>query len=288
MKPLLKLTHWCLDLIFPKYCLGCGLEGSYLCPACFSSIPVCLSTNCFICGRRSPSGLACDNCRHKERSSLNGIMVAADWKNLLLRQIIYEYKYRFVKELSIPLSQLMISFLQTDMLLNCPPDKLILVPVPLHGRRFAWRGFNQAELLAQKISAHFDIPLAKNILVRSRHTLPQRTAKTQVARAANIKNAFTLSKNHSSLSSLRAPQKRDDVKSRARKAQWATGLYWGDHVALREAIPRNTTQNLNSLKNKTVILVDDICTTGLTFEDCARALKSLSPKEIWGLVIARG
>ncbi|MBU3901223.1 hypothetical protein KKF25_01090, partial [Patescibacteria group bacterium] len=190
-----------------------------------------------------------------------GILVAADWNNLLLRQIIYEYKYRLVKELAAPLSQLMINFLQTDKLMNYPTDKLILIPVPLHGRRLAWRGFNQAEVLAQKIGDHFKITLVKNILVRSRHTLPQREIKDQSARALNIKNAFALSKY--SLS-LRVPQKRG------------------------EAIPCDTAPNSNPLENKIIVLIDDICTTGATFEDCARTLAPLEPKEIWGLVIARG
>jgi len=46
--------------------------------------------------------------------------------------------------------------------------------------------------------------------------------------------------------------------------------------------------NFTGLKNKTVILIDDVCTTSSTLEECARILKPLKPKEIWGLVIARG
>jgi len=40
--------------------------------------------------------------------------------------------------------------------------------------------------------------------------------------------------------------------------------------------------------NKTLILIDDICTTGATLKECAKILKTLKPKEIWGLIIARG
>ncbi len=40
--------------------------------------------------------------------------------------------------------------------------------------------------------------------------------------------------------------------------------------------------------DKTIILIDDIATTGATLKECAKALKPLKPKEIWGLVIARG
>lgn len=245
MTPLFKILNWCLDLIFPKYCLSCNLEGSYLCPDCLKSLSPLKSVSCFVCGHRSPTGYACPKCRQRVNSYLSGILIASEWNNLLLRQIIYEYKYRFIKELANPLSELMINFLQTNKLMNWQTDKLIIIPVPLHGRRLAWRGFNQAGLLAQKISTRFNIPLAKNILIRSRHTLPQRAAKTQAARAANIENAFALT-------------------------------------------PKFNADQNNFLKNKIVVLIDDICTTGATLQDCARALKPLGPKEIWGLVVARG
>jgi predicted amidophosphoribosyltransferase len=46
--------------------------------------------------------------------------------------------------------------------------------------------------------------------------------------------------------------------------------------------------NPPALEGKNVLLIDDICTTGATLEECAKTLKPLKPKEIWGLVLARG
>ncbi len=42
------------------------------------------------------------------------------------------------------------------------------------------------------------------------------------------------------------------------------------------------------LKNKIIILIDDVSTSGATLEECAKALNSLKPKQIWGLVTAQG
>lgn len=249
LKPLLnKVLSWSLDLIFPRHCLGCNLEGSYLCQSCLKLLLPLKSLSCFICGRRSPTGHICQGCARQHRSYLEGILVAAEWNNLLLRQIIYEYKYRFIKELAEPLSKLIIEFLNTAQPACWPrqPDhnQLLIIPVPLHGRRLAWRGFNQAELLAQKISSRFNIALAKDFLIRSRHTIPQREIADKKIRLENIKEAFYLS-----------PKIKD------------------------ENYP---------LKNKIVILIDDISTTGATLQECAREIQKLKPKEIWGLVIARG
>jgi len=246
-KHLKAILSWCLDLIFPRSCLGCGQDGSYLCRDCRDSLPIASCANCPFCGRRSPTGYACQKCRRQHHSSISGILIASDWNNLLLRQIIYEYKYRFVKELADPLSNLATNFLERiDFIktLRCSETEIIVIPVPLHKKRLAWRGFNQSELLAQQISKKFNTAVNNDILIRSRHMLPQREVADKKARAANIKNAFALS-------------------------------------------PK---LNLNddAIKNKIIILVDDICTTGSTFQDCARALAPLKPKEIWGLVIARG
>lgn len=44
----------------------------------------------------------------------------------------------------------------------------------------------------------------------------------------------------------------------------------------------------NDLKNKNIILIDDISTTGATIKECAKTLKTLKPKTVYGLVIAKG
>lgn len=42
------------------------------------------------------------------------------------------------------------------------------------------------------------------------------------------------------------------------------------------------------VKDKTIILTDDICTTGATLNECARILKEAGAKKVIGFVIARG
>ena len=46
-------------------------------------------------------------------------------------------------------------------------------------------------------------------------------------------------------------------------------------------------QNKNLIKEKKILLVDDVFTTGSTMEECARVLKDSGAKEVWGIAAAR-
>jgi len=54
--------------------------------------------------------------------------------------------------------------------------------------------------------------------------------------------------------------------------------------------PKNKFKIINTqiIKNRNIILVDDVCTTGATLNECARLLKESGAKKITGFVIARG
>ncbi len=67
-----------------------------------------------------------------------------------------------------------------------------IVPVPLHWRRRAWRGFNQSQILGERLALALGLPL-KPILRRIRHTKMQ-TRIPKEKRAENVRGAFALEK----------------------------------------------------------------------------------------------
>jgi ComF family protein len=65
----------------------------------------------------------------------------------------------------------------------------LVVPVPLHPRRLAERGFDQAALLAGPMARSLDIAYAPRGLVRTRET-PHQASLDRAARVANVASAF--------------------------------------------------------------------------------------------------
>ncbi|WP_312070920.1 ComF family protein, partial [Anaerotignum propionicum] len=64
-----------------------------------------------------------------------------------------------------------------------------LTGVPLHAHKQKERGFNQAEILCQSISLYTEIPYEKDILTRTKETIPQSKLSAK-ERHKNIKNVF--------------------------------------------------------------------------------------------------
>lgn len=84
----------------------------------------------------------------------------------------------------------MVSLLIRDFWKSDAPSFDLVVPIPLHVKRKKWRGFNQAEIIAEDLAQKFKVRLG-NQLVRNRET------KTQVGlskdeRKKNINGAFSL------------------------------------------------------------------------------------------------
>ena len=68
----------------------------------------------------------------------------------------------------------------------------IIVPIPLHWTRYAWRWFNQSEEMANVLSKYSKKPVV-HLLERSKKTLWQAGLSRQ-DRAVNLRQVFTLAK----------------------------------------------------------------------------------------------
>jgi len=170
---------------------------------------------------------------------MKGIIVASSYENKLLRKAVRFFKYHNIKDLQHPLGKILTSRLKIWNINNL--SEYILIPVPLHKKKQKKRGYNQAELLTEAVSANLGIKIEKDLIQRQKNT-PAQAKLSPLKRRKNIKNAFSL----------------------------------------------NSKASSNYLIGKKVFLIDDVCTTSSTLEECAKEISKLGPKEIWGLVLARG
>jgi len=151
-KIFISIKNFLLDLLFPKFCISCGKDGSYLCQDCFSLIDILERQYCPFCSRPKIviDGKTCNFCSRSK--SLNGLYCAASYNNFIVKKLINQFKYEpYIKELSKPLSSLIVAHLINLNKVENFQD-YILAPIPLHKKKLKKRGFNQASEIAKELS----------------------------------------------------------------------------------------------------------------------------------------
>lgn len=230
-----------LDLIYPRHCLACGIwlgyarEG-YVCADCEAKVKRIGAERCGKCGMPAgPYTKPQNECAHCRGAELRFRRATAPCRyEGVMRELVHAFKYRKAAFLARSFADLMIS----DLAAGGTANRVTLVaPVPLHWRKRASRGYNQAELLAEKVAAHYELPLASRCLVRVRDT-PTQTALSRAERQDNLRGAFAA-------------------------------------------------QESQRVKGQTVLLCDDVMTTGATASECARVLLAAGAKAVYVSVAAR-
>lgn len=206
-----EILNIIINFLFPIYCVGCKKPKTHLCADCLNKIIV--------------------------QAGIKNLKIYKNWvfyltefkENSAISALIHRFKYDGSKEIA----EILGMFFNNVFL-----PSTFLIPVPLHCRRFNFRGFNQSLLLAQELSKKWNLPIA-DILQRHRYTTPQ-VELDGAKRLENVINAFSF---------------------------------------------KNPAQKLDS-KN-TYILVDDVCTTGATLNECAKALRENGAEKIFAVVVAK-
>ncbi len=186
--------EWCLDVLFPKECLGCRAEGEYVCQSCRGQLMPAYAEICFGCHKRVSGGEICDNCR--PRYAFDGLIIAADYENELIGTLIKNCKYRFVRELSDEIAELIIKKLAQRLkiaetastLLDREFFSAVIISAPLSKRREKWRGFNQAELIARRVAEYFSLSVSTD-LKKIKHRRAQ-AKLNEAQRLINLKDCF--------------------------------------------------------------------------------------------------
>ncbi len=177
------------EFLFPKFCLGCGKFGKFICATCSLQLSFLSSQTCIYCHKASYTGLT-----HARCSRQNGIdgFVAVFKYNNLLKKIIKTIKYRLATDILDELISLsaneIVEELKSFLDLGLP---VFFQAIPLHRQRLRERGFNQAELIINKLGSRMKITTC-DLLVRIKNTPPQAQITDKSERFNNLQGAFAV------------------------------------------------------------------------------------------------
>lgn len=173
-----------------------------------------------------------------------------------LKELIVAMKYRSVRAAA----QLLGRMIHFHLLV---PTVDIVTFVPISRQRINQRGFNQAQVMAENLSTAMQRPLVK-LLKKVKATKHQAQCDNDQERLTNLQGVFALTADGRALRDLSDLSKKKKV---------------GRHSQLK--LPHSDLQC-----GKSVLIVDDVVTTGSTFNQCALALKQAGVKRIYAVAAA--
>lgn len=182
------------------------------------------------------------------------------------KKLIYTFKYKpYVTALKNVLIDLFYEgIIQKEavstIFSQTPPERVYFTPIPLHAVKLRERGYNHASILGEGLAQKLGLQ-TKALLQRVKKTQSQKNLLS-ADRKKNIEGAFVINQYcHAELDSASSHTK---IPKR---------------LACRQAGVRD---------DISIFLIDDIVTSGATFQEAAKILKRAGYKKVYGLALARG
>jgi competence protein ComFC len=215
----------------------------------FDTKPICL-----VCNGLSIDGLTHPRCRGKY--VIDGSFCAIAYKRVVKR-LVYTFKYQpYVSSLGDFLADFMYeSIIQQENLSKVLQTHPVLISVPLSSKKLQKRGYNQSQILADKLGKKLGLEVV-DCLSRNKETKPQYGLKRE-ERIANIKGAFGF------------------------KTNVIPNLF-------RDLFQEKMLNQVQHDKvSRSAFLVDDILTTGTTLLEAGNVLKRNGFGKVYGICLAR-
>jgi len=208
-----------LDFIFPRYCINCNKNDTFLCQECLNKIPI------------------------SQEILNNNIYAIFDYQNIIIKKAIWMLKYKNKKEIAKILAPIIYERLLEELSEKISLNNFInplLIPIPLSKKRLRIRSFNQSELLCKElknIDTNKLFAFENKVLYKIKNTKNQVEIKNGKERLKNLENCFIV-------------------------------------------------KNPEIIKNKNIILLDDVITTGATLKEARKTLIRAGAKKIIAFTVA--
>lgn len=181
--------------------------------------------------------------RTAERETRADIYAVYDYRDPLIKKVIWELKYHAHEYIGELLGQLLYEAYMEEvasMRTMTRGQPILVIPVPASRTRKKMRGYNQAESIARsfcKVARTSELSLQTKLIAKKIDTKPQAKIANRVTRIKNIHNAFTL-------------------------------------------------LHTEAIRGRTIIVIDDVTTTGATIGEIITLLKNAGAKRVIGLAVA--
>jgi len=179
------MLDYLLSVLFPSRCALCGRfvedEKSAICADCISTLP------------RTEQASLPQNSTEQLFRDMPHILSAGAFlfydHDSMLRRAVHQMKYGERPEVAYELSRLATKeFMPFEFFDGID----VIVPVPLHPKRFRERGYNQSEWIARGLSEVTGIPMDTTHLLRAVNN-PKQALLQSKQRADNVSHIFAVS-----------------------------------------------------------------------------------------------
>ena len=190
-----KYVRAMFDMLLPRACVVCGrklnINEKYLCLHCASDLPLTrfglMSHNPMADKFNETIQKGLDNSWRQEAYAFASALFFYEDESGY-KHIPHQIKYLGNISAGRYFGRILGRELQVAEWIS---DVDMIIPVPLHWKRRWGRGYNQAEIIAQGVSAELGVPMRTDILKRIRKTQTQ--IKLDVSeKAKNVAGAFAV------------------------------------------------------------------------------------------------
>lgn len=225
-----------------------------------SILNVIFPPKCISCGKFGIN--LCLSCLNKapqaERESANWIYPVFDYRDPTIKKSLWFLKYKGRRKLASVFAEVVYEKILEELSELSIMENFtepILIPIPLSSKRYRERGFNQAELICKELvkinNLRYSVDEKLNFQLENNILIKTKETEHQ----ARIKERILRLKNLS------------------------------DSFAIKND-KRNLKQNINLIKNRNIILIDDITTTGATLNEAKKTLKQNGARKVIAFTVA--
>jgi ComF family protein len=172
------------DVLAPQDCFVCGAEsvGEAVCEPCARALPHRPPSACPRCALPGLAGGCCAACE-REKPAYDATLALYDFV-FPVDAMVHALKYRHRLSMAAFFGAALAARAQ-----DFAAQADLVLPMPLHPRRLAERGFNQAVELARPLARAHGLPLGLSV-VRKLRNIPAQAGLDREARLRNPRGVF--------------------------------------------------------------------------------------------------